>query len=71
MFSKTEMSEVLTEVCKMDPDFEPDKFVRWCQYDVIPNLLEVLYKVVIQNPSKCFYDSEGFGWVSFQHVVFV
>ncbi|XP_053405521.1 mitochondrial import inner membrane translocase subunit TIM44-like [Mercenaria mercenaria] len=42
MFSKTEMSEVLTEVCKMDPDFEPEKFVRWCQYDVIPNLLEAM-----------------------------
>ena len=41
MFSKTEMSEVLTEVCKMDPDFNQETFLRWCQYDVIPNLLEV------------------------------
>lgn len=44
MFSKTEMSEVLTEICKMDPDFEPAKFVRWCQFEVIPNLLEAMVR---------------------------
>ncbi|XP_052793902.1 mitochondrial import inner membrane translocase subunit TIM44-like isoform X2 [Mya arenaria] len=42
MFSSTEMSEVLTEINKMDPTFDKDEFVQWCQYFVIPNLLESL-----------------------------
>ena len=42
MFSSTEMSEVLTEVCKMDPNFSLEKFVLWCHYSVIPNILEAI-----------------------------
>ena len=42
MFSSTEMSEVLTEVCKMDPNFKLEKFVHWCHYSVIPNILEAI-----------------------------
>ena len=41
MFSKTEMSEVLTEIVKMDPNFDKEKFIKDCQYDFIPNILEV------------------------------
>ena len=41
MVGKTEMSDVLTEVCKMDPNFNLEKFIRWCQFSVIPNILEV------------------------------
>ena len=41
MFSKTEMSEVLTEICKMDPNFDKEQFIRDCQFDIIPNVLEV------------------------------
>ena len=41
MFSKTEMSDVLTEICKIDPNFNIDKFILWCQFTVIPNVLEV------------------------------
>ncbi|KAH3841344.1 mitochondrial import inner membrane translocase subunit TIM44-like isoform X1 [Dreissena polymorpha] len=42
MFSSTEMSDVLTEINKMDPTFEISEFVQWCQYFVIPNILEAL-----------------------------
>ena len=41
IFTPTEMSEVLTEICKMDPDFDKEKFLLWCQFHVIPNILEV------------------------------
>lgn len=42
MFSSTEMSEVLTEVCKVDPHFKLETFTNWCQYSVIPNILEAI-----------------------------
>lgn len=42
VFTKTEMSEVLTEIVKMDPTFDKEEFVRLCQFDFIPNILEVL-----------------------------
>ena len=41
VFSKTEMSEVLTEICKMDPNFDKEEFIHVCQTDIIPNVLEV------------------------------
>ncbi|GFO50341.1 mitochondrial import inner membrane translocase subunit tim44 [Plakobranchus ocellatus] len=40
MFTKTEMSEVLTEICKVDPDFNREKFIRLCEVEIIPNILE-------------------------------
>ena len=42
IFSKTEMSEVLTEVCKMDPTFDQVNFMKQCRDDIIPNILESL-----------------------------
>ena len=41
MFTKTEMSEVLTEICKCDPNFDKENFIRMCEREIIPNILEV------------------------------
>ena len=41
MFSKTEMSEVLTEIVKADPSFDKESFVKEVQFEIIPNILEV------------------------------
>lgn len=41
LFSKTEMSEVLTEILKADPTFDKDSFLKQCEKDIIPNILEV------------------------------
>ncbi|KAF3858451.1 hypothetical protein F7725_011652 [Dissostichus mawsoni] len=40
LFSKTEMSEVLTEIVKADPTFDKDIFLKQCEKDIIPNILE-------------------------------
>ncbi len=40
MFKSTEMSEVLTEIVKMDPSFDTNQFIKFVQDDVIPNVLE-------------------------------
>ncbi|XP_038628592.1 mitochondrial import inner membrane translocase subunit TIM44 [Tachyglossus aculeatus] len=42
LFSKTEMSEVLTEILKVDPAFDKDHFLRQCKDDIIPNILEAM-----------------------------
>ena len=34
------MSEVLTEIIKMDPNFDTNEFIRFAQTDIIPNILE-------------------------------
>jgi len=42
LFTKTEMSDVLTEICKMDPSFDPIAFSKQCREDIIPNILEAI-----------------------------
>jgi mitochondrial import inner membrane translocase subunit TIM44 len=44
MFSKTELSETLTEICKVDPRFDEKKFLRDCENDIIPNILEAIVR---------------------------
>lgn len=39
-FTKSEMSEVLTEITKMDPTFDQIQFLKDCERDIIPNVLE-------------------------------
>lgn len=36
------MSEALTEICKMDPDFSKEEFLKKCENDIIPNILEAM-----------------------------
>eukprot|EP00088_Acartia_fossae_P053092 TRINITY_DN6025_c0_g1_i11.p1 TRINITY_DN6025_c0_g1~~TRINITY_DN6025_c0_g1_i11.p1 ORF type:complete len:454 (-),score=116.58 TRINITY_DN6025_c0_g1_i11:818-2179(-) len=38
----TELSQVLTEIVKMDPNFEKEQFLRDCEQDFIPNILEAM-----------------------------
>jgi len=40
LFQKTELSEALTEICKMDPNFNKEEFLKQCEQDIIPNILE-------------------------------
>ncbi|KAF0873074.1 TIM44 translocase, partial [Crocuta crocuta] len=42
LFSKTEMSEVLTEILRVDPAFDKERFLRQCESDIIPNVLEAM-----------------------------
>ncbi|XP_020780353.1 mitochondrial import inner membrane translocase subunit TIM44 isoform X1 [Boleophthalmus pectinirostris] len=44
LFSKTEMSEVLTEILKVDPNFDKDTFLKQCERDIIPNILEAMIR---------------------------
>ncbi|XP_043284250.1 mitochondrial import inner membrane translocase subunit TIM44 [Venturia canescens] len=44
LFQKTELSETLTEICKLDPSFDKIKFLRDCETDIIPNILEAMVR---------------------------
>ncbi|XP_012274557.1 mitochondrial import inner membrane translocase subunit TIM44 [Orussus abietinus] len=44
LFQKTELSETLTEICKLDPSFDKVKFLRDCETDIIPNILEAMVR---------------------------
>lgn len=41
------MSEVLTEIVKADPTFDKDIFLKQCEKDIIPNILEVTFKAFL------------------------
>jgi import inner membrane translocase subunit TIM44 len=44
MFSQNEMSVVLTEIIKMDPNFSKEQFLKDCENDIIPNVLEAMIR---------------------------
>ena len=44
LFQKTELSETLTEICKVDPSFDRVQFLRHCETDIIPNILEAMVR---------------------------
>ncbi|XP_014742634.1 PREDICTED: mitochondrial import inner membrane translocase subunit TIM44 [Sturnus vulgaris] len=52
LFSKTEMSEVLTEILRVDPSFDKDRFLKQCERDIIPNVLEALSSDRCPDPPR-------------------
>ncbi|XP_030767772.1 mitochondrial import inner membrane translocase subunit TIM44 isoform X3 [Sitophilus oryzae] len=42
LFQKTELSETLTEICKIDNTFDTKRFLKQCETDIIPNVLEAM-----------------------------
>lgn len=44
VFTRTELSETLTEIVKMDPTFEKEQFLKECETDIIPNILEAIVR---------------------------
>lgn len=44
VFQNTELSETLTQICKLDPDFDKEEFLKFCEHDIIPNILESMIR---------------------------
>ena len=42
MLKSNEMSEVLTEIVKVEPNFEITEFLKRVKFDIIPNVMESL-----------------------------
>ncbi|XP_052863195.1 mitochondrial import inner membrane translocase subunit TIM44-like [Anopheles cruzii] len=44
LFSRNELSEALTEICRIDPSFDQRQFLLDCENDIIPNVLESIIR---------------------------
>ncbi|XP_001177162.2 mitochondrial import inner membrane translocase subunit TIM44 isoform X2 [Strongylocentrotus purpuratus] len=44
VFSPTELSGVLTEIIKIDPTFTKEGFLKMCELEIIPNILEAMIR---------------------------
>lgn len=42
LFQTTDLSHVLTEICKIDPDFDINAFTKECEKFIIPTILEAM-----------------------------
>lgn len=42
--AQSEVSEVLTEIAKVDPSFDKHEWLRFCEKEVIPNILEAFIR---------------------------
>lgn len=42
MFQTTDLSKVLTEICKVDPNFDINEFLNDCEKNIIPTILEAM-----------------------------
>ena len=41
VMTQSDMAEALAEIRKIDPSFDKEEFVKQCQFDIIPTILEV------------------------------
>ena len=60
MFTKTELSEVLTEICKIDPNFDRQQFIKECETDIIPNILEAMLRGDLEVLKDWCYEGVSF-----------
>uniref|UniRef100_A0A5S6Q9Z2 Mitochondrial import inner membrane translocase subunit TIM44 n=1 Tax=Trichuris muris TaxID=70415 RepID=A0A5S6Q9Z2_TRIMR len=44
LFHVNNISDVSTEICKVEPEFTVAKFCKQCQTDIIPNVLEAVFR---------------------------
>ncbi|KAK3717894.1 hypothetical protein QZH41_014899, partial [Actinostola sp. cb2023] len=44
VFSQSEMAKTLSEITKIDPQFNKDKFLQECEFEIIPSVLEAFLK---------------------------
>lgn len=57
LFSKTELSEVLTEICKIDSNFDKNQFLKDCEQDIIPNILEAMIRGDLETLKDWCYEA--------------
>ena len=57
VFTRTELSEALTEICKMDPNFEKEQFLKDCEQDIIPNILEAIVRGDLETLKDWCYEA--------------
>jgi import inner membrane translocase subunit TIM44 len=57
LFQRTEMSETLTEIMQLDPTFDKDVFLKDCEQDIIPNILEAVCRFELEVLEDWCYEA--------------
>merc|ERR1712059_93857 len=57
VFTRTELSETLTEIVKMDPHFQKEHFLKDCEVDIIPNILEAIVRGDLETLEDWCYEA--------------
>lgn len=57
LFQKTELSATMTEICKIDPNFQQKQFLKDCENDIIPNILEAMVRGDLEILKDWCYES--------------
>jgi import inner membrane translocase subunit TIM44 len=57
LFQRTELSETLTEIMQLDPTFDKEKFIRECERDIIPNILEAMCRSELEILEDWCYEA--------------
>lgn len=60
LFQRTELSDTLTEIMQIDPNFDKDRFLLECEKDIIPNILEAMCRGELDVSSRRCYLSNIF-----------
>ncbi len=42
--NQSDMAEALAEICKIDPSFTREDFMKQCQFEIIPTVLEAFLR---------------------------
>ena len=42
--TQSDMAEALAEICKIDPSFNKEEFVKQCQFEIVPSVLEAFLR---------------------------
>merc|ERR1712107_106704 len=48
VFKNSELSATLTEIVKIDPTFDREAFLKECETDIIPNVLEAMTRGILK-----------------------
>jgi import inner membrane translocase subunit TIM44 len=52
LFQRTELSDTLTEIMTLDPNFDKERFLITCERDIIPNILEAMCRGELEVGEK-------------------
>ena len=49
------MAKTLSEITKIDPQFNKDKFIHECEFEIIPSVLEVQFIITFNLIINAFF----------------
>ena len=60
VFSQSDTAKTMAEITRIDPQFNKDSFLRECEFEIIPAVLEVrsCLSLTAFAVSRCFYGNQ-------------